>query len=112
MMALQVPRADRVLFEYDEMAAPMLTLPSPKAEATRTPEDFATRARVQRAALAAIDRLEPAARRGELGRAAIRRAVDGAAIPGMPTHLLDFDPSEMVEIREVPPHPPVPGGDP
>ena len=35
--------------------------------------------------------------------ARLRRAVDAAAIPGMPTHLLDFDPTDLLDI---------PGGDP
>jgi hypothetical protein len=98
LLALHAPRADRVIFAYDEMAAPL----SPGAEATRTPEDLATRAKVQGEALAALDRFEAAARRGEIGRGAIRRAVDAAAIPGMPTHLLDFDPTDLLDI---------PGGD-
>jgi hypothetical protein len=53
---------------------------------------------VRREALAALDRLEPDARRGELGRAAIRRAIDGAAVPRMPTHRPDFDSAELLDI--------------
>ena len=84
MLALQAPRADRVIFEYDEMAAP--TAPaSPGPVALRTPGDLATQARAQREKLAPRDRLEPAAPRGESSPADISRAVAGANVPGMPT---------------------------
>ena len=64
----------------------------------RTPGDLATQAKAQRESLAALDRLESAARRGEIARAAIRRAIERANVPGMPTHLLDFDPAELLDI--------------
>lgn len=97
LLALQAPRADRVVFVYDEMAAPVGPA-APGGPVLRTPGDLETRARVQREALAALDRLEASARRGEIDRSAIDRAVDGSAIPGMPTHLLDFGPTDLLDI--------------
>ena len=110
MLALQAPRADRVVFEYDEMAAP-LGPPSPRSGAVRTPGDLATQAKAQRESLAALDRLESAVRRGEIARAAIRRAIERANVPGMPTHLLDFDPAELLDVPGNSIDPRVPGGD-
>ena len=109
MLALQAPRADRVIFEYDEMAAP--TAPSPGPGALRTPGDLADpgegpagiprRARPPRAG----------GTPGEIGRAAIRRAVARANVPGMPTHLLDFDPADLLDIPGNSNEPRDPGGD-
>jgi hypothetical protein len=110
MLALQAPRADRVVFEYDEMAAP-LGPTSSRSAAVRTPGDLATQAKTQRESLAALDRLESAVRRGEFDRAAIRRAIERANVPGMPTHLLDFDPTDLLAISGNSTDPRVSGGD-
>ena len=98
MLALQAPRADRVIFEYDEMAAPLGDRLAEVRRRSRTPADLAAQARAQRQALAELDRLEQAARRGEIDRAAIRRAIERAAVPGMPTPLPDFDPADLLDL--------------
>lgn len=103
VLAVQAPRADRVIFEYDEMAAPIGPAAA-GAGVLRTPGDLAARARVQREALASLDRMEAAAQRGEIDRGAIRRSIDAVAIPGMPTHLLDFDPTDLLDIPRDPMH--------
>ena len=109
ILAIQVPRADRVVFEYDEMAAP-IGPPSPGPVTPRTPADLATRAEEQRDALAALDRLENAVRRGDRDRSAIGQ-VNRTFVPGMPTHLLDFQPVELLDIPGNRIHPPEPRGD-
>jgi hypothetical protein len=109
MLALQAPRADRVIFEYDEMAAP-LGPPSLRPGATRTPGDLASQAKVQRESLAALDRLEQWIRQGEIGRAATRQ-INNAFVPGMPTHLLDFHPADLLDIPGDQINPRDPGGD-
>jgi hypothetical protein len=97
LMALQAPRAHRVIFEYDGASAP-LGADSTRAGPPRTSADLVARAADQRRALAELDRLEPRARRGEIGRAAVRRAIDRASVPGMPAPLPGFDPADLLEI--------------
>jgi hypothetical protein len=109
MLALQAPRADRVVFEYDEMSAP-IGPPSPGPIALRTPNDLATQAETQREALAALDHLERRVRAGEISRAETRQ-INRVFVPGMPTHLLDFDPADLLDIPGESLHHPDPGGD-
>ena len=109
LLAIQVPRADRVVFEYDEMAAP-IGPPTPGPATPRTPADLTTRAEDQREALAALDRFESVVRRGDMEPAAARQ-VNQTFVPGMPTHLLDFHPVELLDIPGNPIHLPEPRGD-
>ena len=104
MLSLQAPRADRLVFAYDGMAA-FIGPPTPGPVALRTPADLEAQARTQRTALAELDRLEASARRGEINREAIRTAIRWHDIPGMPPHLPNFDPSEMLDIPADPQHP-------
>jgi hypothetical protein len=110
MLALQVPRVERVIFEYDGMAAPVGSHSS-RAVPQRTEADLAARAKAQRRALADLDRIERAARRGELGRAAVHQAIDRAHVPGMPTHLNDLAPRDLMDLPDDPTRPGEPGGD-
>jgi hypothetical protein len=97
LLALQTPRAHRVIFEYDQMAAPVGP-DSPRTVPRRTPADLAAQARDQRRALAALDRIERDARRGTMDRAEVRRAIERAAIPAMPSPQPDFDPADMLDL--------------
>jgi hypothetical protein len=108
MFVLQAPRAERVIFEYDEMAAPVEPR-LPAVVVVRSPADLAARATLQRHALAALDRLEAAARRGEIDRAAIRQAIASTAVPGMPAPLPDFEPADLLDISGDSSHPREPG---
>jgi hypothetical protein len=97
VVALQAPRAHRVIFEYDGASAP-LTADSRRSGPTRTAADLAARAANQRRALAELDRLERIARRGGLGAVAIRRAIHPESVPGMPATLSDVDPAALLDI--------------
>lgn len=108
MLALQSPRADRVIFEYAEMAAPMAR-PVAGSVVRSNASDLIDQTRAQRAALADLDRLEARARRGSYDREAIRRAA--SAVAAMPTHLPGFDPAELPAIPDDRRHPPDPGAD-
>jgi hypothetical protein len=110
MLALQVPRVERVIFEYDGMAAPVVPR-APGVVAGQTPADLAARALAQRQALAGLDLIEGAARRGQIGRAGIARAIDRTSVPGMPARLPDFEPAALLDIPGDPTHPREPGDD-
>jgi hypothetical protein len=110
LLALQAPRVERVIFEYDGMAAPVGPH-SPGVVAERTRAGLAARAGAQRQALARLDRIERAARRGEVDRAGIPRAIERASVPGMPARLPDFDPAALLDIPGDPTQPREPGDD-
>jgi hypothetical protein len=92
-LALQMPRVERVIFEYDRLAAPVWPPPA-EGSARRTPAELMAQAEAQRQALAALDRMEGAARLGKISRAAIARM----PVPGMPTNLVGFDASALLEL--------------
>jgi hypothetical protein len=110
MLALQVPRAERVIFEYDGMAAPVGPH-SPGMVPQWTAANLAARAKAQRRALADLDRIERAVRRGELGRAGVHQAIDRVLVPGMPTHLTDLAPRDLMDLPDDPTRPGEPGDD-
>jgi hypothetical protein len=110
MLTLQVPRVERVIFEYDGMAAPVGPL-SAREVLQRTPADLAAQAKAQRHALAALDRIERAARRGALGRAEVHKAIDRVSVPGMPTHLGDLEPAALLDVPGARIRPREPGDD-
>jgi hypothetical protein len=110
ILALQAPRVERVIFEYAGMAAPA----TPHGGTTGMPctaSDLADEARTQRQALAALDRLEGAARRGEIDRAAFRRAIEQISVPGMPASLPGFGPGELLDLPRDPARPREPEDD-
>ena len=108
MLTIQSPRADRVVFEYAEMAAPMAR-PVAGSVARSNASDLIDQTRAQRAALAELDHLEARARRGSYDREAVRRAA--SAVPAMPNHLPEFDPAELPAIPDDRRSPPSPGAD-
>jgi hypothetical protein len=110
LLALQGPRVKRVIFEYAGMAAPVGPT-GPGRDTPRTASDLADRATNQRRALAALDRLERAARRGEIDPAATRRAIERADVLGMPASLPGFDPADLLDIPRDPTPPRQPRAD-
>ncbi len=108
MLTIQMPRADRVVFEYAEMAAPMAR-PVAGSVARSGASDLDDQTRAQRAALAELDRLETRARRGSYDREAVRRAA--SAVAAMPNHLPGFDPAELPVIPDDRRSPHDPGAD-
>jgi hypothetical protein len=104
MVALQAPRAHRVVFEYDGASARPGVEP-PRTGPPHTAAELAARAADQRRALAELDRLERLARRGEIGRPELGRAIDRAGVPGMPGSLPDFDPADLLDTCMEPTNP-------
>jgi hypothetical protein len=97
MLLLQSPRVDRVIFLYDGAAAP-LGPGAPIVVTPVTPEDLATRARAQRQAFAALDRIERSARERGTGPAEVRQAIGEVSVPGMPEPALEFDAVELLDL--------------
>ncbi|MHB1561205.1 MAG: hypothetical protein ACYC61_27480, partial [Isosphaeraceae bacterium] len=96
-LALQEPRAARVVFEYDEMAAP-LNLDSPRRPVRHTAAELFEQARAQRWALAELDRLEHSVR-GDARRAAeVRRSFEPPAVPGMPMAMPGYAPADLLDL--------------
>jgi hypothetical protein len=99
MLLLQLPRAQRVIFLYDGMAAEM-HLGEQQAPGTqlKLAVDLAERARLQRQALVALDQVERSA--GEQGSdlLALQRALDQVAVPGMPAHLPGLKTSDLLDV--------------
>lgn len=102
--AVQLPRVDRIIYEYDGAAAPFA--PSAPIRATpRTVASLAAQARSQRDALAALDRLEQTARESGTSRATIREAGGRMSVPGFPHLSADFTAADLLDLpdREVRP---------
>ncbi len=97
VLALQMPRAARVVFEYDEMAAP-LDLDSPRRPVRHTAAELADQARAQRRVFAELDRLEHSARGDARRRAEARRSFEPAAVPGMPMALPGYEPADLLDL--------------
>jgi hypothetical protein len=97
LLVLQSPRIERVIYQYDGLAA--ATVPSDPVQAPpRTVADLTEQARSQRRALAELDRLEQAVHEGGLGRAAIRQAVRDVSVPGMPPGPADFRAEDLLDL--------------
>jgi hypothetical protein len=97
MLALHGPRAERVIYRYDGAAAP-LRMDAPLVVPNRTAAELALQARNQRRALAALDRLERTAREQGASRPALRRALVGTTVPGMPDFLTELSVLELLDI--------------
>ena len=95
MLFVQLPRIDRVVYEYDGSAAAFG--PSGPVHAThRTPADLAAQAKSQRRALAVLDRLEQSV----TSRATIQQAVTGVSVPGFPQVSADFTAEGLLDLPE------------
>jgi hypothetical protein len=97
MLLLQLPRVDRVIFLYDGAAAPYGPS-SPIVVEPVTLAKLAARARTQRQALAALDRIERSARERGTRPAEVRRAVGEVSVPAMPELSLNFDAVELLDL--------------
>jgi hypothetical protein len=98
MLLLQMPRAHRVIFQYDGAAAPMQPKDGEIRAWPRTRADLAEQVWHQRRALAALDRLDQAGPHGGIGRAELHRAAARASVPGMPEGLPGIDPRALLVI--------------
>jgi hypothetical protein len=99
MLAAQLPRIDRVVYEYDASSAPFG--PSSPIRATpRTAANLAAQARSQRSALAELDRLEQTARGSGMSRATIRQAVSRVSVPGFPQISADFTTEALLDLPD------------
>jgi hypothetical protein len=99
MLLLQTPRAHRVIFQYDGLAARVRPEDGTTPDRLRTAADLAERARNQRRALAELDRLEESARQAGAQVETLRRDAGRVAVPGMPANLPDFRPADLIDWR-------------
>jgi len=96
MLVLQAPRVGRVIFQYNGLAAP-IAAEGPIPVQLDTPAELFERARAQRQALAALDRLEQAARRSG---AAIRQDVSRVPVPGMPANKGELSTIDLLDLSD------------
>src|SRR5262249_29349441 len=87
VLALQTPRAQRVIFQYDGLSAPAQSDDRSGSGPLRTPSELAQQARSQRSALAQLDQLERTAPRRGQELTAWLDALHGISVPGMPETL-------------------------
>ena len=97
MLVLQTPRVNRVIFQYDGLSAPY-----GRNRPLLTTAELAERARIQRQALAALDRIEQAARQRGIRRGENRLDNTGVnvIVPGMPTGLGGMGADELLDIPD------------
>jgi hypothetical protein len=99
MLLMQVPRANRVIFQFDGAAAEISAGTGPTVPHTRS--ELAERARGQRAALAELDHVERSARDP---KADIDKLLQKAAlleIPGMRMDLKEFTTADLLDLSEL-----------
>jgi hypothetical protein len=101
MLLLQSPRAQRVIFLYDGMAAEMTLPDRENGSRARLPSDLAERARRQRQSLAELDSFEQRARADGLDRASVAQAIRLPVVLGMPEHLPDLRTADLLELPDI-----------
>jgi hypothetical protein len=97
MLVLQLPRVERVIFEYDGLAAP-IAADGLLERGPSSPAGLAERAREQRRALAELDGLALSLTNGTLSPAAIRSKLARIRVPGMPENLDGQSPIDLIEF--------------
>jgi hypothetical protein len=100
LLLLQMPRANRVIFDFDGAAA---AIPVGESESPPRPAswaDLVERARKQQRALARLDRVEKIARERETSRSGLREAIGRLSVPGLPVGLTDMDAIDLLSLPE------------
>jgi hypothetical protein len=100
LLLLQMPRASRVIFDFDGAAAavPVGGSQSPARPASRA--NLAARALSQRRALSRLDRAEKIAREDGISRSEIREIVGRFNLPGLPAGLTGLDAIDLMSLPE------------
>jgi hypothetical protein len=98
LLMLQTPRVQRVIFQYDGLAASVQPADRSVRERLRTPDDLAEQARRQRQALTKLDRIERLARQGGLERTAFHQIMEHVAVPGVPENLPGFSVLDLLDL--------------
>lgn len=104
-LVLQIPRANRVLYEYDGMASKIEAGEDAPAQAPRGRADLVRRSNQQRAELGRLDRLERVCRKHQVSREMLRTALGRPLVPGMPPGIINVDAFDLLDIPDR-----VPGG--
>jgi hypothetical protein len=97
-LILQIPRANRVIYEYDGMASKIENKTESRDSFPRNRNDLARRSIRQRKALARLDRLEKIAQDENIGRGTLRQVLGRHLILGMPSNLPDLDAFDLLQI--------------
>ncbi len=93
---MQSPRVNRVIFQYDELSAPLPLLHTDKSEA-----DLESFARNQRQALVALDELERSARTLAMSQMQRQEAARRIFIPGMAGNDAVFGTEMLLDVPDV-----------
>ncbi len=94
LFIMQAPRARRILFEYDGMAARVARLGAPR---NALAIDWPARAREQRSVLARFDRIERDQERDPVSRAELARHVSQLNVPGAPPDMPGYRLVDLVD---------------
>jgi hypothetical protein len=100
LLLLQTPRAHRVIFAYDGLAAEIVTDENPDRPRFRSRADLAGQAEAQRRALAQLDSIEQTAREQGIGRSALRLALGRTIVPGMPESVVGLSALDLLDIPD------------
>ncbi len=98
-LAVQSPRFDRVIYHYDGASAPFGPN-APIRVAPQTAADLARRAKLQRNALAELDRFERSACETGVSDATIRDNINQFSVPGIPARFPDFNNEDLLDLPD------------
>jgi hypothetical protein len=99
LVILQTPRAQRVAFEYDGLAAELDAASRPRQRHVLTPDELVQEAGRQRRALSALDGVGIKFQRREIGRSEVERLIETIEVPGMPMGLEGLSVSDLLDLR-------------
>lgn len=102
LWVMQAPRARRILFEYDGLAARVDRL---EDRSPHAPPDWPGRASAQRAALAALDRIEHDQAQARTSRAELVRQATDWNVPGAPAELPGYSLADLIDTGDEPAFP-------
>jgi hypothetical protein len=100
LLLLQTPRAHRVIFAYDGLAAEIVTSDNPDRPRLRSRADLAEQATRQRRVLAQLDTIEQTAREQGIGRSALRLSLGRTIVPGMPETVAGLSALDLLDIPD------------
>jgi hypothetical protein len=100
LLLLQAPRAHRVIFAYDGLAAEIVTDDHPDQPRLRSRADLAEQAARQRRVLAQLDTIEQTARAQGIGRSAFRLSLGRTIVPGMPETVVGMSALDLLDIPD------------
>jgi len=97
---LQAPRAQRIIYDYDGLAAPTVAADGSSQPPEHPAAKRLERLKGQRRVLENADRIERACREHGIGREAFRRTFGLIPIPGLPDKLSQLHVNDILVLPE------------